>query len=193
MFTISKNTLTDNSDTFDVVFTPKDGLATDIYHALNEEDANTVCASLNQGMALGKNTEKRPAQTAAHRVLFRQIMRDWMAEAEGDNTVPPELRQRYTMEIIQSNRPDRESAITVAVTPENGDGRPAFDLFIEINKGLPCVHISDEGFADNLLHVFATKEGVAVVPDNDQVYGEHIETGRFYEGSRSRNTVLYRV
>lgn len=191
LFDIRINTLTDMSKTYDVVFRRGNSSITDVYHAADENDATRVCTALNLGLSLGSHAKTSGKEPSTHRLLFRQTMKDWMAEAEGDSAVSPDKQQHYIMEVAQSMRPEKQSAITVTITPENGDCRPAVMLFIEINQGLPCVHLSNEEYADNLLHIFSTREGFAVVPDNDHVRPEYIETARFYEACRDRNSLFF--
>lgn len=47
------------------------------------------------------------------------------------------------------------------------EGKPQMTLFVEINDGLPCVHMSNALYGDQVLTVFFTTDGLYLRPDSN--------------------------
>ena len=54
-------------------------------------------------------------------------------------------------------------------TPDELEGKPQLSLFIEVNEGLPCVHLSNDRYGDQVLTVFATEDGLYLRPDSAEL------------------------
>lgn len=65
---------------------------------------------------------------------------------------------------------------------ENGD--PCFGLMIEINHGVPAVHIDIDG-GDSTLHIHATNGGLVLTPDDLGARFEQAEMNRFSYNDRA--------
>jgi len=113
----------------------------------------------------------RPLETA-ERVVFRTSTTDWQL-AQNPNIsldeVPQERRKKYDV-IVE----DEGHALRVLVKPEgigldNFQGHPVLDMLIEINEGLPCVHMTNDPADSMVLTVFATAAGLLARPDDSEL------------------------
>jgi len=64
------------------------------------------------------------------------------------------------------------------------------EIMVEINNGVPCIHIGNGEDEDMVIHVFATRDGVAVCPDQRGIQ-EPMPESHFYPHSKGLAT-LYR-
>ena len=73
------------------------------------------------------------------------------------------------------------------VTVQDKD-RPDFaaEAVIEVNKGVPCLHLGNQHLGDNSIHVFVTPDGVTVVGEVDHQPFQDADASRFYAAGRSR-------
>jgi hypothetical protein len=117
-------------------------------------------------------------------------LRDWTIEqGEMDPATAPEaLRLPYRVKVT---RVSGNGGLCIEIAREDGRDSPAMEVMVEVNKGVPCLHVGNSIFGDNKIHVFAVPEGIAVVPDGDE-RPEWVRTSRFYDGCRDHNTSLYR-
>lgn len=120
-------------------------------------------------------------------VIFQTDIRDWRIDAGEEKSVPAEQRQEYTLSLIRVSK----TQFCLEIKPKNGDESPAIESFIEINSGLPCMHLSHELFGDNCLHAFGTVKGIAVVPENSADC-ENFDSRHVYPNSPSEPATLYR-
>lgn len=121
-------------------------------------------------------------------IIFKADIRDWRMDAGEAESVPLDQRKEYTLTLTRGN----DSQFCVEIKPKNEEaGAPAMEAFIEINNGLPCIHLSHELFGDNCLHAFGVEEGIAVVPENEEDRFS-IDSQRLYPDSPSVPVTLYR-
>lgn len=65
---------------------------------------------------------------------------------------------------------------TIEFSDHNGE--PRFDVFIEVNNGVPALHLGLNG-GDVLLHVHALRDGIVLTPDHDKNRFEQAEINRY--------------
>lgn len=116
--------------------------------------------------------ERRPG---AQQVLFQGPVRDWRLE-EG---VDPEELDAESLRSWQASVKRNGSQLYVDIapphaTPEEVEGADQLALFVEVNDGVPCVHISNDCYGDQVLTVYATRDGLYLRPDDGHL---HITTG----------------
>lgn len=114
------------------------------------------------------------------KTLLDTTIRDWSIAERSDQDLTPEQRHNYQLK-IEINEHTGQIALSLEDTAANGLGA---ELFIEINRGVPCVHVSDLIGGDNIAHLFVTRDGVVVLPDSDRTMMERIPSAAFYPGSR---------
>jgi hypothetical protein len=97
--------------------------------------------------------------------LYEGPMVDW-AVAENADSLPEHRRSaRYVATV---NRDGHQLYLDVAPAheaPEDIKGKPQMTLFVEVNEGLPCVHISNDRYGDQVLTVFMTEDGLYLRPN----------------------------
>ena len=98
-------------------------------------------------------------------VLYCGAIQDWARDEGVDNLTA--LQQRtFKAEVKKSGS---QFFVEISLPHERLDeidGTDQLSLFIEINQGLPCVHISNDLFGDQVLTVFASKDGLYLRPDS---------------------------
>jgi hypothetical protein len=115
--------------------------------------------------------------------VFTLQLQDW-AHMAGES-VPVKHQDAYRIEAQA-----RTGALDVTVQHGRAEWF-GMELVIEINRGVPCVHISNGIGGDHTLHIFATKDGIAVVPDDPHTEMEKQPSSLYYPGSIDRNTLLF--
>lgn len=112
--------------------------------------------------------EAVPANSAEE-VLFSGTVRDWERET-GDEGLSP-MQKRDFVADVKRNRSQFYVDISLPHShPDEIEGTDQMSLFIEINDGLPCVHITNSIFGDQVLTIFATKDGLYLRPDSSNLY-----------------------
>jgi len=107
-------------------------------------------------------------------------MVDWRIPA-GEPVEDPEDAKQYRMVVCLANQS------FIEILDENGD--PRFGLVLEINDGVPAMHIDTDG-GDTLLHVHTVHGGLVLTPDCDQMRFEKAPQDRYcYD---SENAMLIR-
>ncbi len=121
-----------------------------------------------------------PAPNAEH-LLYEGPMLDWRVQEGFDLAeLPAHQRTRYDVRV---NRSGHQLYVDIAVphqTPEDLDGTDQLSLFIEVNEGRPCVHLTNSRYGDQVLTVFAVRDGLYLRPDASDLA---IRTGACREGS----------
>lgn len=83
---------------------------------------------------------------------------DWrVSEGEPLEKLPLHHRDAYNLRITKS----RHQAF-LDLTNLRGENEAQMTVFVEINEGLPCLHIASSLYDDPLLSIFSTKEGLYV-------------------------------
>lgn len=112
-------------------------------------------------------------------VLFDGVIVDWRV-AEGE-PVPEHHRTRYQIEISDNGPRSNQFLVRVAPEHENPDeieGRPQMDLFIEVNEGVPAVHLTPDFYDGEVaFSIFAT-EGQSLVV---RAEGDPIQTVKEFD------------
>lgn len=119
--------------------------------------------------------------------VYRSQMLDWRIP-EGEEVEATE-RGRYTLNIEETAGDGNQLVLTI--TPEDKKN-PGLEVLIEINRGVPCLHITNDIFGDTVLHLFSGKDGVAIVPEDAAQRPERFPVSRFYPHDQSQNGQLYR-
>lgn len=103
--------------------------------------------------------------------------------------VPPDHRTPYRLTLTAS-----DEGQTFYLRMQNPGTRAfALEAIIEVHEGVPCLRLSNAADGDMLLHLFATPEGVTVVPDRATDRPEHGDSSRFYPYlAKLNNALLYR-
>lgn len=67
------------------------------------------------------------------------------------------------------------------------------EAIIEVHEGVPCLRLSNAVGGDMLLHLFATPEGVGIIPDRADARPQNLSSKPFYPHMPDfSNTQLYR-
>lgn len=112
-------------------------------------------------------------------------VRDWRIQC--GEPVPSHQADHYDIEVT----PRGGASLDVCVAHRQ---YPAFglSLIIEINQGVPCLHVTNDVMGENVTHLFATQQGLAVVPEDPTEGIERQSTGFYYPGCADRETRFYR-
>jgi hypothetical protein len=105
--------------------------------------------------------------------LYEGPMLDWRVLEDDD--APAYCReQAYRVVVKRSGHQFYVDIAPPHESPEDLDGKPQLSLFIEVNNGLPCVHMGNHLFNDQVLTVFSTQDGLYLRPDANDLF---IRTG----------------
>lgn len=104
-------------------------------------------------------------------VVFRSTAVDWRLADDpniGLDEVPHDQRRKYDFIVEEYG-----SQFRVMVKPNGADvdtyaGQPVLDMLIEVNEGVPCVHLTNDPSDAMLLTVFGTGEGILARPDDGE-------------------------
>lgn len=112
--------------------------------------------------------EKRTLEDDKH-VVFRSTAVDWELGQNPDigfDEVPEVRRQKYDVVLEDFGCQFRFLVKPVGVGLDNFDGKAVLDMMVEINEGLPCIHITNDPADAMLVSVFATEMGLLIRPDD---------------------------
>jgi hypothetical protein len=118
--------------------------------------------------AQAKVTQK--IQHSSDPVVFEGTVQDWrLDDGYMLADLPEHHRQLFDARVTQN--PGRQ--LFVDVTPAglksiDCEGRQMMSLFIEINEGRPCVHMTNGSQGEQVLTVFFTEDGLYLRPDNSE-------------------------
>lgn len=98
--------------------------------------------------------------------LFQGTIRDWSSSEDPDEKKDPLTMSTYALSIKKSDTAIFIDLHQAGANPidEEDSMHAELGLIIEINEGLPCMHIATSEFGDVELSVFSTKEGVLMEP-----------------------------
>ena len=105
------------------------------------------------------------------RVVFRSSAVDWQLADMPDislGDLPAAHRTKYDVVLEGCGDQFRLLLKPEGTNLDNFDGRPVLDMLIEINEGVPCVHMTNDPNDAMLLTVFATGKGLLVRPDDGE-------------------------
>lgn len=120
------------------------------------------------------------ANTTSHELnLFQGTVRDWSVSDDPEQEKDPLMLSTYALSIKKSDTAVFVTLHQAGANPiEQEDSLHAeLGLIIEINDGLPCMHIATAEFGDVELSVFSTKEGIFMEPGNyDKRFQNRVST-----------------
>lgn len=102
-------------------------------------------------------------------VLANDTVYDWRFQDDGDQdsqSPDPEDRQPYMLRITRDGDQFYVDIAVPHTKPDETEGTAGLSLFIEINDGKPCVHLTNDMYGDQLLSVYGVEEGVVVRTNN---------------------------
>jgi hypothetical protein len=103
-------------------------------------------------------------------VLYRGFMRDYrFDEGIALAEIPESHRTQFEVKVQRRGAHVLLDITQPHLTPEEVAGTDQMSLWVEINEGRPCAHVSNDVYGDSVLSLFATKDGVVVRPDEAQV------------------------
>jgi len=96
---------------------------------------------------------------------FEGTIQDW--EKFDGELEPGEIRQDYNVSIKRSG-----VRFYIDITPAGCPatelaGKAQLGVFLEVNQGLPCVHVTNDIWGDQLLTVFGLSSGLYLRPNSD--------------------------
>lgn len=112
--------------------------------------------------------------------ILEAVVRDWSLETGQDPADTPEsVKTPYRVAIEASKT--RQQYVVSAASERN----PEFgcELFFEVNRGVPCLHVTNRIGGDNVLHILFEESGIVVIPENDRDRPLPVLTDRYYPGS----------
>lgn len=109
------------------------------------------------------------------------------AGGANDADVEAAARGRYLLTV----RHERSGG-ALWVTVQNKD-QPAFaaEIMLEINNGIPCLHIGNQHLGDNCVHVFVARDGVSMIGEDRHVPLVPVPASRFYPRDMHAPGALY--
>ncbi len=116
--------------------------------------------------------------------LYRGPFLDWRVQ-EGTplSELPAHQRTAFEVEVARNACQLYVDISLPHSSPEELEGTAQMSLFIEVNEGRPCVHLTNDRYGDQVLTVFATADGLYLRPDSEEL---SIRTGAPNEGSELR-------
>lgn len=112
--------------------------------------------------------EARTLEDEKH-VVFRSTAVDWQLGQDptiGLDEVPEVRRQKYDVVMENYGCQFRLLLKPAGVGLDNFDGKNVLDMLIEVNEGVPCVHLTNDPADATLVSIFATAKGLLVRPDD---------------------------
>lgn len=109
----------------------------------------------------------KPAEVEKNEVSLPMV--DWRIP-EGTPVEAPGDEQPFRMIACMGNQS------FIEILDENGE--PRFGLVLEIDNGVPAIHIDTDG-GDALLHIRAAHDGLVLTPDSDQIRFEEAPQDRY--------------
>jgi hypothetical protein len=106
-------------------------------------------------------------------VVYRSTAVDWRLADDpniGLDEVPQEQRRKYDFIVEEYGSQFRVMVKPDGANIESYAGQPVLDMLVEVNEGVPCVHLTNDPSDAMLLTVFGTGEGILARPD-DGVWG----------------------
>lgn len=104
------------------------------------------------------------------RVAFRSPMIDWEWDENRDaglDFIPERRRTQFELVFEDFSPQFRVSIRPVGVDLDTYHGKPILDMQLEINDGVPCVHLSNDPGGEMLMSVFGTGPGLVIRQDTE--------------------------
>ena len=119
-----------------------------------------------------ENAAASRALEDANKVVFRSTAVDWQLADNPDISlaeVPASKRTPYDVIFEQQGSQFRLLLKPVGTHLDNFEGRAVLDCLVEINEGVPCLHLTNDPADTMLVSVFATGEGLLLRPNEELV------------------------
>lgn len=119
--------------------------------------------------SLTRNAEVK-GDGATNQCLHAGVMYDWRVGEDGLPANHPDASP-YSV-VIGRNQSSNQFYVDICPPNTKGNelgGTPQMSLFVEINEGVPCVHMTNEIYGDQVLSVFFTPDGLYLRPDGPTV------------------------
>lgn len=142
------------------------------YRALKAQEDTTTKPRINTTVS---TSEIRTLESDKY-VVFRAEAVDWQLAYDSDiglDEVPAHHRTTFDVIMEQQGSQFRVLMKPKGVHLDNFDGNPVLDVLLEINHGVPCVHLTNDPADEMLVTVFATKLGLVVRPDGGEWLPAH--------------------
>lgn len=138
---------------------------------LSHAQALEACSRLEGARTLHVAQASKPAKAAEPEdaPLFQGPMLDWTVHDNDGNDIPEHRQARYEVKVQRSQSQFFVDITPEGLTPDDLSGQHQMSLFIEVNEGLPCVHITNDVLGDQVLTVFATNDGLYLRPDSSDL------------------------
>lgn len=91
-----------------------------------------------------------------------QLIQDWRLTSGGDDDVPLDQQEVFELVLKQTDSGLSIDMAQAHLCPEDLDGKPQLSVIVEINQGVPCVHLTSELYGDSHVSVFGTAKGTIV-------------------------------
>jgi len=104
-------------------------------------------------------------------VVYRSTAVDWRLADDptiGLDEVPQEQRRKYDFIVEEYGSQFRVMVKPEGIDLESFPGQPLLDMLVEVNEGVPCVHLTNDPSDAQLLTVFGTSEGILARPDDGE-------------------------
>lgn len=118
-------------------------------------------------------------------VLLDSVLEDWR-KLEDPCELPPEEDRMYQTKLVL-NAASGQLYLDMEDIAKPGFGG---QIMIEINQGLPCLHLGNTIGCDNVAHLFITEQGIGIVPEDDTARPQNIPSAKFYPGSHGTSMML---
>jgi hypothetical protein len=110
-------------------------------------------------------------------VILNETVQDWrISQGESPDSLLEEDLQPFELRLSRSQAQFYVDIAVPHTGPSDTEGKPGLSLFIEINEGKPCVHVSSDIYGDALLSIFGVGDGLVVRNNSPQAIepaGEH--------------------
>jgi len=105
-------------------------------------------------------------------IVHKASVVDWQLADNpqiSEEDLPLTMRTKYEVILEQCGAQFRVLMKPEGVNLDNFEGKPVLDLLIEINEGVPCVHLTNDPGDEMLLAVFATGQGLLLRRDGGEL------------------------
>lgn len=136
-------------------------------HAVNELPAlfDALAERLAASLLAGRNRKRSDSEVLHHGSMFDYRV----GEGARLDELPEGHRSQFEVKV---QRHGQQLVLDVAlphVNPDDLAGTDQLSLWVEINEGRPCVHVSNDLYGDMVLSLFATRDGLVVRPDESRI------------------------
>lgn len=132
------------------------------YEGLTAEEIPDAFQALSERLKKVLVDKAKAPEVQEPSPLYEGPMLDWMmGEGLPDSEITEKSRKaRYRVVVERSGSQLYVNIAPAHTNPDELEGKNQMALFIEVNEGLPCVHLSNALYGDMALSVFASSEGL---------------------------------